>query len=68
MVEVDAPAFVAGVDDQTVAEHLCEFIEKRGVAPRFDRVVQLHLGVMAHQRARNADDRGNADAAGDQAP
>ena len=68
VVEIDAPAFIAGVDDQAIAEQFVKFIEKRGVAPRFDRVVQHDVGVAAHQRAGNADDRRDADAAGDQAP
>ena len=40
LVQIDPPAFVAGMDDQALAEQAYELIEKRGIAPRPHGVVQ----------------------------
>ena len=39
-VQIDPRAFIGGMHDQPIAEHCRQFVEERGVAARFHRIVQ----------------------------
>ena len=66
-VEIETAAFVAGMDDEAIAEQGGEPIQIGRIAARAHGKMQREIGAAAAERLRGADDRRDADAARDQA-